>query len=384
MTMNTKREIDRFYQNQTDSSRVKANIVAKYFPQYAKIIDKAGQKQIWYLDLFCGKGKYDDGNYSTPYLITKSCIEDNVLREKVRLIFNDKFYAEECEKLLNEEFDLSRFKLKPEFRNYEVGNAPKITEYLSKPVLKGIRNPNPTLLFYDPFGYKAIDTNVIAQFLKHWGNEVFLFFNIKRITAAIDNNRFDHLMKELFPKNYSTIKNNKKYGANVQERMSLIINHIEEEFKEVISGNLYMCPFRFMEEDNNATSHYVLHLTKGLKGFELVKQVYSEYDNKGACLENGTYTFDSKKIGSSLMEFDFDDPNLRVLSEKIYKRFKGKSVSALKLFSEMHPNSKYTFVHFREALRFLEQQNKLVAQRLDTNNYRESIVINANCKLDFI
>ena len=31
------------------------------------------------------------------------------------------------------------------------------------------KNECPAVLFIDPFGYKNVDTNIIAQFLKYWG-----------------------------------------------------------------------------------------------------------------------------------------------------------------------------------------------------------------------
>lgn len=51
-----------FFNEQTESSRIKANIVANYFRKYCKIILKHPQKQIRYLDLFAGPGIYNDGS----------------------------------------------------------------------------------------------------------------------------------------------------------------------------------------------------------------------------------------------------------------------------------------------------------------------------------
>ncbi len=50
-------------------------------------------------------------------------------------------------------------------------------------------NESPALLFIDPFGYKGIETNVLAQFLQNWGNEIFLFINTKRIHPALENEK---------------------------------------------------------------------------------------------------------------------------------------------------------------------------------------------------
>jgi hypothetical protein len=49
---------DDFFKEQTPSSRIKANIVAEYFPKYCKIINKFKQTKIAYVDLYAGPGKY--------------------------------------------------------------------------------------------------------------------------------------------------------------------------------------------------------------------------------------------------------------------------------------------------------------------------------------
>jgi hypothetical protein len=46
---------DDFFKRQTPSSRIKANIVAEYFPKYCKIINKNKQDKIAYVDLYAGQ-----------------------------------------------------------------------------------------------------------------------------------------------------------------------------------------------------------------------------------------------------------------------------------------------------------------------------------------
>lgn len=83
-----------FFKEQTLSSKIKANIVAEYFPQYCKIILNKPQKEIRYLDLFAGPGIYNDNHLSTPILIGRACEKDERLSKYVRLLFNDNQYCE--------------------------------------------------------------------------------------------------------------------------------------------------------------------------------------------------------------------------------------------------------------------------------------------------
>lgn len=371
-----------FFKKQTASSRIKASIVAEYFPQYCKILLKRPQSKIRYLDLFSGPGLYEDGSLSTPLLIAKSCAEDKNLSQKVQLIFNDKNYCEELRANYFKHFSTNSFQFEPRFGDKTVGEHEGITEYLTKEPKKP--NPHPTLLFFDPFGYKGIDTLVLAKFMENWGNEIFLFVNIKRIHAATENDKFDALMKSLFPTSINQIKRDRKYKASVQERLSLIIENLASEFQKSIGSSLYHCAFKFQEEDSKTTSHYILHLTKHKKGFELVKQVYFGFDNIGAVLQgDGNYTFDSKIMEAPNNQLDFGDQNVLVLADKLLKKYKGQTITAKALFDDHHPSTDYCWTHYAKTLRYLAEEEKIKATFTDNKTHRVRVLPSNTCKLEF-
>jgi len=107
--------MEAFFKKQTPSSRIKASIVAEYFPQYSRILLKKPQPEIRYLDLFAGPGLYEDGSPSTPLLIAKSCANDPQLAQKVRLIFNDNKYSKQLEVNFYKHFSKSTFHFEPRF-----------------------------------------------------------------------------------------------------------------------------------------------------------------------------------------------------------------------------------------------------------------------------
>ncbi|RYX87678.1 three-Cys-motif partner protein TcmP [bacterium] len=280
-----------FFKEQTISSEIKAKIVTEYFPQYCKILLKKPQTSIRFLDLFAGPGKYEDQKHSTPLLLGKACAEDLILSQKVQFMFNDRRYSDELKNNFTNLLPEGTFTFEPRFGDKTVGKDDKIKSFLNKPVSK--RNPNPTLLLFDPFGYKEIDTLTLSNFLGNWGNELFLFVNIKRLNQGITVKKFDEYMQLLFPTSIEQLRNDRRYTASPQERVNLIIDKLASEFVNAVSFKLYHCAFRFQEEDSNSTSHYIIHFSKDKKGYELVKSVYNAYDNIGASLEDeNTYTFE--------------------------------------------------------------------------------------------
>jgi hypothetical protein len=69
-----------FFKESTEQSRIKADIVSKYFFAWASVViptTKKRSNRIAYVDLFAGPGRYDDGNRSTPLRILAQgdCVE---------------------------------------------------------------------------------------------------------------------------------------------------------------------------------------------------------------------------------------------------------------------------------------------------------------------
>jgi three-Cys-motif partner protein len=372
-----------FFKKQTPSSRIKASIVAEYFPQYCRILLTKPQHLIRYLDLFAGPGLYEDQNLSTPLLIAQACAKDANLSQKVHLLFNDNKYSKELESNFNERFQPGTFKYLPRFGDRTVGEDEAINRFLTTVV--GKPNPKPTLLFFDPFGYKGIDTLALATFLGNWGNELFLFVNTKRINAAITNNKFEDLMQSLFPTSIEQLRQDKKYKASVYERLALIMDNLANEFIKAIPGTLYHCAFKFQEEDSKATSHFIIHFTKHQRGYELIKQVYHDFDNIGAALEkDGVYTFDAKKMDQKGSALTFGDSNVAALSSQLEKAFKGRKLTARELFEEHHPTSKFCGTHYNKTLRKMVDDGKVKAHFTDSVNHKVSVLINDYCILEFI
>ncbi len=77
---------------QTDQSYVKAAIVSKYFDAWANVIIPTARKKsgrIAYIDLFAGRGGYEDGAKSTPLLILEKAIKHADIRKNYKDAFRN-------------------------------------------------------------------------------------------------------------------------------------------------------------------------------------------------------------------------------------------------------------------------------------------------------
>lgn len=379
-----------FFKNQTASSRIKASIVSEYFPQYCQIIRRAHEPQMFrYIDLFAGPGIYEDGNVSTPIMLARNVAQISSLKDQVQFVFNDLFLCDELKSNFESEFPKGTFPKGVFFRNKEVGVDENIYRYLEASTMKRgvggkVWNESPSLLFFDPFGYSGMRTDVLAKFLKNWGNEIFLFINTKRINPALENDKFEDLLRLWFPSRFDSLKKEVRTKRTVPERLDFILNNLGDEFRSLMGDRyIYCCAFRFQEEDSHTTSHYILHVTKGLKGYELVKGVYNKYANEDLALTgSNTYTFDPKSVGYSSL-FDGSNEAVESLRDILSKEFKGKTVNALELFKRHHENSRYCRDHYLMALRQMVKEGLATAEFTDGKKHKVTVLIDPACVVTF-
>lgn len=375
-----------FFEKQTLSSKVKASIVSEYFPKYCSIIIKKHvPEKIGYLDLFSGPGMYEDGNPSTPILIARNCMKDEDLKNRVWMVFNDKCYSEQLKENFTKEFPEGTFKYKPHFGHSTVGESQEINDFIVNNTCKGRFNEQPSVLFIDPWGYKGIETNVLSQFLSYWGNELFIFINSKRINPALENEKFEEPMRCLFPNSYDKVKVEIRNKRTVSERLQFIIDNLGKEYEALLKSRVYYTAFKFQEEDIETTSHFILHLSKNKRGFDLVKQIYNDFANVGTIFDGvNTYTFDVKKITNPVEElFDTNSENIDALKNMLLEEYKGRTITSYDLFEEHQQNCLYSRSHYVKALRRLVEEGAVESEFTDGKNHVVTVLLSKDCILKF-
>lgn len=375
-----------FFEKQTSSSRIKATIVSDYFVKYCKIISRRHMpKKFGYFDMFAGPGIYKDGSWSTPLLVAEKCQKEQFLKDRVWMVFNDKEYGDILKENFETFFPLGTFKYKNHFRSRTFGECLEIDQFLQRGTEEGVYNECPTLLFIDPFGYKHINTSVLCQFLRHWGNEVFIFVNTKRINAAFENEKFQEDLKIIFPSSYQTLKDNKRLMSGpVEERHKFIIDNLGQEFNQILD-KVYFTSFEFREENQETPSHYLLHITKGLKGFDLVKQIFSQYANEPRILNGfATYTYNPKTIcDANIFAEDIKQENLEIIKRNLISKYSNKTIDAETLFNNEHGDNLYARSHYTLALRQLYDEKCINVEYNDGIKHRVSVLLSKKCIITF-
>lgn len=311
---------DGFFESQTEKSFIKSLIVTEFFAVYFSIINKAGfSDDIYYIDLFSGPGKYEDGTCSTPLLLLDIIegFKSDDIRNKLHLIFNDEneaFYNSLCENI-NQHPVYSRLNHPPIIQNR------KASEVDLSALLSGGK---PKFSFIDPWGYKDVSTEQIGELVKSIGSDCVLFFNSNRILQDLSKGGSKEHMEKIFgdllPEAIRIQKDSgisqpvkcKRFVSLFAE--NLYTTHFEPLKKQHF--RLFVLPFSVDQDDVEKTSHHIVFISKNHKAVREMKKIMVKHSNSfGSSLG-----FDSKDIFKISMFSRSDDieGELRKILSKMF------------------------------------------------------------------
>jgi three-Cys-motif partner protein len=344
-----------FFDEAREQSSVKAEIVAKYFWAWAKVIipqAKKRQKKIAYVDLFSGPGRYQDGSKSTPLLILERAIADPDMREMLVTIFNDKDSnnTQSLQQAINSLPDISLLQNKPRILNKEVG------EEIAQAVQQ-IRQSFPTLFFIDPWGYKGLSLRLIGSLIMNWGCDCIFFFNYNRINMGLNNVAVEEHMNALFGQARAEILRGQVESKPPHERELIIVEAISQALKEI--GGEYVLPFRFKNDVGNRTSHHLIFVSKNVLGYSIMKEIMAK---ESSSTEQGVpcFEYNPATIYQPLL-FELARP-LDDLADMLLDEFAGQTMTVKEIYHRHHVGKRYLEKNYKEILRKLEAEGKIIAE----------------------
>ena len=330
-------------------SIVKTDIVSQYFKAWSKIMLSQTATRIAYIDLFSGPGVFADGTASTPISILNSAIQDEALRTRLITIFNDKDagYANQLQSAIDALAGIETLTHQPQVSNVEIGSA-------AVDLFRRI-DLIPTLFFIDPWGYKGLSLDLIGAAIKSWGCECIFFFNFNRINAGISNQSVEPLMAELFgPERFERIRKEVD-GLSPRERETAIISAITEALKEI--GGRYVLPFGIRSQHGERTSHYIIFVSKHVRGYLIMKDVMAKLSSDDGEVKNFEYV---PVKSPQLRLLDIDNPHsIAALKTLLLELGAGKSLKVVDVYERYTVDTPYLLQHIQRALKELEAEGKV-------------------------
>lgn len=345
-----------FFETPTSQSQVKANIVAQYFYSWAKIIVKQmpAVQRIAYINLFAGRGVYEDGTYSTPLKILKRAIDNPDIAKKIISLFNDankKFSDVLCAEA--EQMDgYSKLAYKPHFESQQINE--EFVERIEK------LNLVPTLMFVDPWGYKNLSLRLINSVLKHKASEVIFFFNYRRINAALTNKYFTQHIDNLFEaRRAQELRKrfkNRSPTLTPYQREQEIIKQVTEAL--IHDYGKHVLSFRFMNSTGTRCSHHIIFVTKHPLGYGVMKDIMAKHST-GSVDGVQTYEFNPRLLKNKQASLELESP-IDDLALSLCQDFSGKKLTVEDIYHAHHLGKPYIKSNYKIALIRLEQKDKIM------------------------
>ena len=345
-----------FFDEQQAPSRVKAEIVSKYFDAWSTAIvgiqDRQGwpDRRIGYIDLFAGPGRYADGAISTPLRVLELAIGNPKVAERLVSMFNDA--DEDNVNALETAFKavpgINTLKRQPLIYREQVGDA-------SAERWESAERRIPMLAFIDPFGYKGLTLRLLNALLRDWGGDALFFFNYKRINAAISNPLVERHMRGLFGDGtFEALR------ANVD---GMSPNRREEAVLEALREGLgrygeFLVPFTFRNTANTRTTHHLTFVTKNDLPYRIMKDIMakaSSYNTQGV----PSFSF----IPAERFQISLLDRPLDLLRQELLDRFAGSEKSPEELFAAHSKNTRYIQKNYQDACRELLDSGRVIVSR---------------------
>jgi three-Cys-motif partner protein len=345
---------NQFFDESTEQSRIKAQIIQKYFWAWAKVIIPSAKwhdDRILYIDLFAGPGRYNDGTLSTPLLVLEKAIEDADMRSMLVTLFNDSDpdNVGRLQSTIDALSGIEKLKHKPEVSNEVVG------EQIAK-MFEGLRLV-PTFFFVDPWGYKGLSLRLINAVLQNWGCDCVFFFNYNRVSMGLNNPIVRQHMDALFGKDRADSLRTELAGTSPAERENLIVESLSESLKEM--GAAYVLPFTFKNERGTRTSHHLIFATKHFKGYEIMKGIMAKESSEQ---HQGVASFEYSPASEKYpILFGLSRP-LDQLQDMLLNDFAGETLTMREVYERHCVGTPFIDTNYKRALASLEAQGKIKAE----------------------
>lgn len=363
---------DTFFEESREQSIVKAEIVEKYFDAWAAIITGAqdrfqrGEDRIAYIDLFAGPGRYKDGAISTPLRILQKAIAKPQYAARLVSIFNDRDddNARTLDEAIKQLSGIDTLKYKPEIWNQEVGD--KIAQQFAR--MKTI----PILAFIDPWGYKGLTLQLVNAFVKDWGCDCIFFFNYNRINAGLSNPFVHEHMCALFGADRARSLGERLEPMSPAEREATIVNELALALKQY--GARYVLPFCFKNETGKRTTHHLILVTKGFKGYEVMKDIMAK---SSSTVDQGVPSFAYSPATDRQQTFLFElNRPLDDLRAMLLDGFAGQTLTMRKIYEEHSVDRPYLAKNYKDVLTALEQENVITTKgRKSKRGFADEILV---------
>lgn len=312
-------------------TQAKHEILTRYLDAWFPILASWNTK-VLFIDGFAGPGTYARGEPGSPLLAIDAARrrEGMLKRSTVMLLFN------EADKARHDELKGRIEKVEPDLpQNFQLYIEHGEFVDLARQMVtnRGDRSLVPTFAFVDPFGWKGVPIELIADLTRDRRSELFILFSFNAVNHWLTTPSQQGNMQELFGSDdYLQAK-----GMDSSHRKAFLASLYERQLKSV--GNfLYVSRFEMIEKKGR-TSYFLYHCTRNLKGLEVMRSAMWKVDPQSGS------QFSDKVAG---LESLYAGPLVLDLDERLMAQFRGQQVPIKTVQEYVLTGTRYAPEHLKK------------------------------------
>jgi three-Cys-motif partner protein len=326
-------------------TQAKHEILTRYLDAWFPILTSWNTK-VLFIDGFAGPGCYENGEPGSPLLAIGAARKHKarLARSTVMFLFNEGKKAR---------YDVLEAQLKKVAEdlpdNFQIHGRNKDFADLAQELVdhRGEKSFVPTFAFIDPFGWKGVPIDLIANLVRDKRSELFILFSFNSVNRWIGHEKQQANMLRLFGcedyRNAEGMKpaDRKTYLAALYERQLMNLGKFA-----------YVSKFEMIEKSGR-TSYFLYHCTRSLKGLEVMRSAMWKIDPNRGC------QFSDRVAG---LESLYDGPLNLDLDERLMDRFAGQRLPIKKLQEFVLTDSLFAPEHLKKpTLKPMQEDGRIAA-----------------------
>ncbi|RZT11619.1 three-Cys-motif partner protein [Mycobacterium sp. BK558] len=290
-------------------TQAKHELLTRYLEVWFPIM-ASWNSRVLFIDGFAGPGHYLGGEPGSPVLAVDSALKRASLLKKSAAMFmfneSDAARYRELDGWAAEANPLLPQNIQVFTRNLEFADLAQgiVTD-------RGNRRLVPTFAFVDPFGFKGVPIQLIADLVRDQRSELFILFSFNSVNRWIGHPQQQENMQALF--GCSTYRDAE--GRTPDYRKEFLATLYEKQLRDV--GKFAHVSRFEMIEKNGRTSYFLYHCTRSLKGLEVMRSAMWKIDPERGC------QFSDRVAG---LESLFSGPLVFDLDKRLSAQFAGQRV----------------------------------------------------------
>ena len=325
----------------------KHSLLKGYLGAWFPILASA-RGRVVFLDGFAGPGTYAGGEPGSPLIALSALLDhsyfDNLGHCEFVFVFNENH--PDRYRILEANLQTLQTSRSPWPGNVKVHASNEDFAVVAKELARYGRRLAPTFAFIDPFGYKGLELQDLADLLAADRCELFCYFDFNSAQRFATAGNVDDHFEALFGcDDFKTAP-----PAGTPARGEFLIRLFERQLSTVANFN-HVQSFA-MRNGKGILGHYLVFATRSLMGLDKMKQVMWKIDPLGG------YSFSDRLAGQEVLFGDAADT--KPLRDALLQQFAGKSVPIQDVIDWVIAMTPYHSGHVKRATLKPMEDNQLI------------------------